>query len=113
MYVSILPKYETVGSVISILILLTAVLALLKARSVDSSVTLWFSPAVLRVVGEGQESTPEISSWQSALIVTSVLFQLFALGGGSNEPVITGTVLSNLTVMLCGASLLSLLSVAK
>ncbi len=67
------------GTVRSMLMLVSVVLAALSARSVQFPVTDWPLPSP-RVVGDEKLDTPERASEQAKLMVTGTLFHPFMLG---------------------------------
>jgi hypothetical protein len=80
---------------------LTVMVALAEfpALSVDVPLNDSFSPAVVTCTGEGQAAIPDRESEQVKLIVAGAVTTPLAFGAGVAEAVITGAVLSMLTLV--------------
>ncbi len=104
------PK-DSVGGVLSILMLFTVSEALLPALSVTVPVVDCPAPSTDKVTSGETVSTPERVSVAVKCTVTSLLFQPLLLGEGLHEALIVGGVLSRLTTGEVKVSLLPALSV--
>src|SRR5207248_958736 len=76
------PVTPTAGAVLSTLTV-TEAEAVLPALSAAVPDTDWLAPSVVTVTGLGQLATPLVLSKQLKLIVTLLLFQCSAFGGGT------------------------------
>jgi len=82
----------------------TFAVAVLPATSVAVPVKFWFIPAVVTLIGDGQLATPDSVSEQVKVTVTgSVVLTPVEFGAGETEYVMTGGVVSMLTVALAVA----------
>src|SRR5947207_337360 len=92
------------GGVLSSLTV-TVVSALFVAWSVALPVTMVLPPSTLTLTGSVHVATPELSSAQVNVTVTSLLFQPAALGAGVMLPMMVGFVRSMFTVTFLGVLL--------
>ncbi len=84
------------GGVRSMFIPPTSADAKLPARSTHVPVTDWEAPSAAKIVGAGEDSTPESASEQANDTVTGPLFHPFTFALGDLEPEVLGGVLSML-----------------